>query len=88
MRARLNVLSEIPDRWGQAVRRWAQMNERHKQRCDGLLAPDRNDEYLLYQTLVGTLPFEIAGSRSGEGWKRGNGETGLWEWTMRQATFS
>ena len=33
VRARLNVLSEIPDRWREAVLRWAQMNERHKQRC-------------------------------------------------------
>jgi (1->4)-alpha-D-glucan 1-alpha-D-glucosylmutase len=58
VRARLNVLSEIPDRWRHAVTRWARMNERHKQRCGDVLAPDRNDEYLLYQTLVGALPFE------------------------------
>jgi (1->4)-alpha-D-glucan 1-alpha-D-glucosylmutase len=58
VRARLNVLSEIPDRWRQVVMRWARMNERHKQRCSDVLAPDRNDEYLLYQTLVGALPFE------------------------------
>jgi (1->4)-alpha-D-glucan 1-alpha-D-glucosylmutase len=58
VRARLNVLSEIPGRWQQAVTRWAYMNERHKQRCDEGLAPDRNDEYLLYQTLVGALPFD------------------------------
>ncbi len=57
VRARLNVLSEIPDRWRQAVTRWARMNERHKQRCGDVLAPDRNDEYLLYQTLLGALPF-------------------------------
>jgi (1->4)-alpha-D-glucan 1-alpha-D-glucosylmutase len=58
VRARLNVLSEIPQQWRQAVTRWADMNERHKQRCDGILAPQRNDEYLLYQTLVGALPFD------------------------------
>ncbi len=58
VRARLNVLSEIPGRWRQAVTRWARMNERHKQRCGDILAPDRNDEYLLYQTLVGAFPFE------------------------------
>ncbi len=58
VRARLNILSEIPDRWRQAVTRWARMNERHKQRCSDVLAPDRNDEYLLYQTLVGALPFD------------------------------
>jgi len=58
VRARLNVLSEIPARWEQAVTRWAEMNESHKQSCDGMPAPHRNDEYLLYQTLVGTLPFD------------------------------
>ncbi len=58
VRARLNVLSEIPDRWEQAVRRWAALNEPHRQRCQDGWAPDRNDEYLLYQTLVGALPFE------------------------------
>ncbi len=56
VRARLNVLSEMPERWRHAVTRWARMNERHRQLCDNVLAPDRNDEYLLYQTLVGTLP--------------------------------
>jgi len=58
VRARLNVLSEIPERWEQAVTRWARMNESHKQPCDRMLAPHRNDEYLLYQTLVGALPWE------------------------------
>jgi (1->4)-alpha-D-glucan 1-alpha-D-glucosylmutase len=54
VRARLNLLTEIPDRWMQAVRRWSSMNERH--RNGGF--PDRNTEYLLYQTLVGTWPIE------------------------------
>lgn len=58
VRARLNVLSEIPEHWRAVVTRWAQMNERHKQRCGDVFAPVRNDEYLLYQTLVGTLPFD------------------------------
>ncbi len=58
VRARLNVLSEVPERWRQAVMRWTRMNEHHRQRCGDVLAPDRNDEYLLYQTLVGALPFD------------------------------
>jgi (1->4)-alpha-D-glucan 1-alpha-D-glucosylmutase len=57
-RARLNVLSEIPDHWSRAVARWTNMNERHKQACDGARAPSRNDEYMLYQTLVGVTPFD------------------------------
>jgi (1->4)-alpha-D-glucan 1-alpha-D-glucosylmutase len=58
IRARLNVLSEIPNRWQEAVNHWADMNERHKLRLGDRSVPDRNDEYLLYQTLVGVLPFE------------------------------
>jgi len=58
VRARLNVLSEIPQKWREAVTRWARMNERHKQPHDNVPAPDRNDEYLLYQTLVGAWPFD------------------------------
>jgi (1->4)-alpha-D-glucan 1-alpha-D-glucosylmutase len=59
-RARINVLSEIPERWEQAITRWAQWNESHKRQCDGMLAPHRNDEYLLYQSLIGALPFDPA----------------------------
>ncbi|MGH8906784.1 MAG: malto-oligosyltrehalose synthase, partial [Egibacteraceae bacterium] len=53
VRARINLLSEIPEAWKETVRRWAIINERH--RADGL--PDRNAEYLLYQTLVGAWPI-------------------------------
>ena len=53
VRARLAVLSEIPEQWGTAVDRWSQMNERH--RPPGF--DDRNMEYLLYQTLVGAWPL-------------------------------
>ena len=53
VRARLALLSEMPDRWGQAVVRWRELNERYRR--DGW--PDRNMEYLLYQTLVGAWPL-------------------------------
>jgi (1->4)-alpha-D-glucan 1-alpha-D-glucosylmutase len=55
VRARINLLSEIPQEWGTAVARWAEMNERHK--SDGM--PDRNAEYLLYQVLVGAHPLGV-----------------------------
>lgn len=51
---RLNLLSEIPDRWSEAVRRWAALAEPYRR--DGF--PDRSTEYLLYQTLVGAWPIE------------------------------
>lgn len=56
VRARIDVISERPAAWRLTVRRWARLNRRHKRIVDGLPAPSRNDEYLLYQTLVGSLP--------------------------------
>jgi (1->4)-alpha-D-glucan 1-alpha-D-glucosylmutase len=58
VRARINVLSELPNDWRAVVRRWFQQNEVHHVSLGGLVAPDRNDEYLLYQTLVGAWPLE------------------------------
>lgn len=55
VRARISLLSEIPERWTAAVRRWSARNETHR-RHD---FPDRNAEYLLYQTLVGAWPIEV-----------------------------
>ncbi len=56
VRARINVLSEIPDEWRSAVNRWSHLNRHFRSELDGEAAPSRNDEYLLYQTLVGTWP--------------------------------
>lgn len=58
VRARINVLSERPDDWKHKVSLWSRWNKRKKTKLDGDLAPGRNDEYLLYQILVGTWPFE------------------------------
>ena len=56
VRARINVLSEIPAVWRRKVRRWRELNADKKRFLDGAESPSRNDEYLLYQTLVGTWP--------------------------------
>src|SRR4029079_7143714 len=61
VRARINVLSEIPDAWKAAALKWRTLNRRFKTDVGGSLAPDPNEEYLLYQTLVGVWPFEPAG---------------------------
>jgi (1->4)-alpha-D-glucan 1-alpha-D-glucosylmutase len=53
VRARLNVLSEIPDLWAQTVSRWSAMNGRHREGA----FPDRNAEYVFYQTLAGAWPL-------------------------------
>ena len=57
VRARINVLSEIPDQWRMGLYRWTRQNRKLKIIFDGKPAPSRNEEYLLYQTLVGTWPF-------------------------------
>ena len=57
VRARLNVLSEIPSMWHRAIIRWSKRNRRKKFTIYGRPAPDRNDEYFLYQTLVGAWPL-------------------------------
>jgi (1->4)-alpha-D-glucan 1-alpha-D-glucosylmutase len=57
-RARINVLSEIPEEWNRAVHRWRDMIRPKKSRVEGSEAPDANEEYLFYQTLVGTWPLQ------------------------------
>jgi len=57
VRARIDVLSETPAAWRLLLRRWSRMNRARKRIVDGAPAPSRNDEYLLYQTLLGTFPF-------------------------------
>jgi malto-oligosyltrehalose synthase/4-alpha-glucanotransferase len=53
VRARLNVLTDLPDEWLQKVQEWQQMNKGLKQDNK----PDTNDEYLIYQTIVGAYPM-------------------------------
>jgi (1->4)-alpha-D-glucan 1-alpha-D-glucosylmutase len=58
VRARINVLSEMPDAWAARVGRWMGLNLGHKIDVgEGQLAPDLNEEYLLYQTLIGAWPI-------------------------------
>jgi (1->4)-alpha-D-glucan 1-alpha-D-glucosylmutase len=61
VRARLNVLSEMPEEWGGRVRRWRELTAAHRTKVNGAPAPHPNDEYLLYQTLAGAWPLEPAG---------------------------
>ena len=57
VRARINVLSEMPLEWRRAIRRWQEMNRRWKTKVNERMSPGANEEYLLYQTLVGTWPL-------------------------------
>ncbi len=57
-RARLNVISEIPDDWEKNVRQWAGLNRRKKPRVKDKPVPDSNTEYFLYQSMIGGFPFQ------------------------------
>ncbi|MBV9926289.1 MAG: malto-oligosyltrehalose synthase, partial [Acidobacteria bacterium] len=63
-RARINVLSEIPEEWNRALHRWRELNRGRKSLLDGAEVPDANEEYLIYQTLVGTWPLEGVGEEN------------------------
>jgi (1->4)-alpha-D-glucan 1-alpha-D-glucosylmutase len=58
-RVRLDVLSEIPEDWTQAVRRWRRFNRSRRVETDAGTAPRRVDEYLIYQALLGAWPAEL-----------------------------
>ncbi len=71
VRARINVLSEMPAEWRQTVGRWSRLNAPKKTVLDGATMPSRNDEYLLYQTLVGAW----------QDWTTDDGRRTTTEWT-------
>jgi (1->4)-alpha-D-glucan 1-alpha-D-glucosylmutase len=57
-RARLAVLSEIPEEWARHVETWSRILRARRGDIFVAAPPDRNEEYLLYQLLVGTWPAE------------------------------
>lgn len=63
VRARLDVLSEMPKTWSAQVLKWRKTNRTRKRLLpDGRKVPDLNEEYFLYQTLVGSWPFDFNAS--------------------------
>ncbi|MEO6418518.1 MAG: malto-oligosyltrehalose synthase, partial [Polyangiaceae bacterium] len=67
-RARISVLSEVPDEWRRAVGRWTEIAKIVRTAVDGEPAPSRSLEYLFYQTVVGCWP---------PGWDGGEGRDEL-----------
>lgn len=60
VRMRLDVLSEMPVAWSAQVHRWRRMTRTLKPTlADGRSVPDANEEYFLYQTLVGATPLDL-----------------------------
>jgi len=55
-RARIDVLSELPDEWARAVRRWRDVHARLVRHEEAGPAPSANDQYLFYQTVIGAWP--------------------------------
>ncbi|MCU1334915.1 MAG: malto-oligosyltrehalose synthase [Bryobacterales bacterium] len=58
VRARINVLSEIPEDWERHLHCWSKLNACHRKLIQGQPVPDRNEEIFLYQTLIGMWPFD------------------------------
>lgn len=59
VRARINVLSEIPAEWNRRLKRWSQWNR--KTHANGRPVPDPSEEVLLYQTMLGAWPLDPGG---------------------------
>ena len=59
VRARINVLSELSALWRLRVRDWRRINRSLRRSLSGRPSPRPNDEYLIYQTLVGAWPFAL-----------------------------
>ena len=59
VRARIAALAQFPRDWRFAINRWARLNRKHRTRVEGAAAPVRADEYLLYQTLLGSWPADM-----------------------------
>lgn len=57
VRARINVISEIPDEWKECLTRWRRLNKKNAIVAEGQTIPEPNEEYLLYQTLIGAWPI-------------------------------
>ncbi len=57
VRARILAISEVPQLWRSSIQRWRAINRRWKQKLDEASAPDPNEEYLFYQTLLGSWPL-------------------------------
>ncbi|HEX3994437.1 MAG TPA: malto-oligosyltrehalose synthase, partial [Acetobacteraceae bacterium] len=59
VRARLAVLSEMPDEWSRQVHIWNRLLRARMGDLEGTASPDRNDEYMFYQLLLGAWPAEL-----------------------------
>ena len=66
-RARLAVLSEVPDEWRRQVGGWSRLLRARLGDVEGRAPPNRDDEYMFYQMLVGSWPMDMLDSPTAEG---------------------
>ena len=67
VRARLAVLADMPEEWARQVHGWSRLIRARRGEIERNAPPDRNDEYLLYQLLVGSWPVELLENPDPEG---------------------
>ena len=65
-RARLAVLSEMPEEWRRQVETWTRILRARRGDVERTAAPDRDDEYMLYQMFVGSWPVDMLDAPSAE----------------------
>jgi (1->4)-alpha-D-glucan 1-alpha-D-glucosylmutase len=65
-RARLAVLSEMPDEWSKQVQAWSRLLRARRGDIQAAAPPDRNEEYMFYQLLIGTWPVGLQGGDRSE----------------------
>jgi (1->4)-alpha-D-glucan 1-alpha-D-glucosylmutase len=78
VRARIDVLTEMPAAWREKLTKWRRFNGARRRTAADANVPSRNEEYLLYQTLVGSWPIDAAEGRS-EGDGSDGGESDAFE---------
>ncbi len=59
-RARINVLTGLPNDWAKQMSQWQEINQKHKAIGQSGWIPDANDEYFIYQSMIGTYPLHIS----------------------------
>ncbi|HEY6912900.1 MAG TPA: malto-oligosyltrehalose synthase, partial [Myxococcales bacterium] len=59
IRVRIDALSELPEEWRKTAIAFARRTEGLRREVDGRLAPDRNEQMLLLQTLIGAWPMDV-----------------------------
>lgn len=57
VRVRIAVLSEVTKLWNHRVTQWSRLNRKWKISGEQGVMPTADDEYLLYQTLIGAWPL-------------------------------